>query len=59
VESQQPEIVKILLEHGASANVKDEHQQTPLHLAVYHGLPEVAKVLVDAGAPVTAKDEVA
>jgi ankyrin repeat protein len=58
VESNQPEIVSLLVEYGAKVSVKNEHGQMPLHLAVYHGWPKMVKTLVDHGAPITAPDDV-
>ena len=53
------EVTKILLEHGADANVLDEHNKTPLHWTIlgYHGSHEnkclnmtKVKILLEHGA---------
>jgi ankyrin repeat protein len=44
------EIVELLLDGGADANVKDEKGETPLHKAASGGHLEVAKLLLDHGA---------
>lgn len=38
--------VKVLLEHGADCGLKNEDEQTPLHLAAIHGRVKVIKELV-------------
>jgi ankyrin repeat protein len=58
VESNQPEIVSLLVSYGAKLSVRNAHGQMPLHLAVYHGWPGMVKTLVDHGAPITAADDV-
>eukprot|EP00802_Teleaulax_amphioxeia_P007529 Tamp_07536.p1 GENE.Tamp_07536~~Tamp_07536.p1 ORF type:complete len:216 (-),score=40.29 Tamp_07536:1797-2444(-) len=57
VESNQPEIVSLLVSYGAKLSVRNAHGQMPLHLAVYHGWPGMVKTLVDHGAPITAADD--
>ena len=44
------ETVKLLIEHGAAINVKDEDGATPLQLALDAGQVETAKLLVEKGA---------
>lgn len=44
------EITAALLNRGAKPNVFDEHGNTPLFLATYHGNGEAAELLVKAGA---------
>jgi hypothetical protein len=58
VESNQPEIVSLLVEYGAKVSVKNSHGQMPLHLAVYHGWPKMVKTLVEHEAPLTVPDDV-
>ena len=58
VESNQPHIVELLVNYGASLTIKNGHKQTPLHLAVYHGWPKMVRTLVDAGAPIFVQDDV-
>jgi ankyrin repeat protein len=42
--------VKLLLEHGADPNVKDNDGRTPLHYAADFDHPEVVKLLLEHGA---------
>jgi len=46
------EVVKVLLEHGASSTRSDSQGLTPLMCAIDKGHLEVAKVLIEHGAPV-------
>jgi len=46
----QQEIVRLLLEHGASPHMTDKYGKTPLELAREFGFDEIAKILVAAGA---------
>lgn len=50
------ERVDILLRAGASADVQDEFGETPLHLAVRHGLRHTAECLVTVGTDVNLVD---
>ena len=43
---QDPELVRILLEHGASINIADSRQQTPLHVAAAYGRYESLELLL-------------
>jgi ankyrin repeat protein len=52
----KPEIVQILLEKGADANVKDMCGFTLLMRAAEMGHPEIVKVLLDKGAQVNIKN---
>ena len=36
--------------NGADVDAKTDYQNTPLHIAAYHGHPEVAEVLLKHGA---------
>ncbi|KAH8977684.1 ankyrin repeat-containing domain protein [Lactarius hatsudake] len=47
-------ITRLLLEHGASINALDNHQETPLHVACSEGRSTIAQVLLDHGADVSA-----
>jgi ankyrin repeat protein len=42
-------VVKLLLDHEASANIVDVKGSTPLHLAAWAGKPEVVDVLLSHG----------
>jgi ankyrin repeat protein len=54
--SRITEIAQLLLEHGASVHVRNEHGQTPLHVASHHGLSGIVALLLKFGADVDAKD---
>jgi len=42
--------VRILIQHGAKINKKDEDGWTPLHAAAANGLPHIARYLISQGA---------
>ena len=44
------EIIKALIEAGASLEIKDEYDETALRTAVRYGRTEIANSLIDAGA---------
>ena len=46
----QQEIIRLLLEHGASPHMTDKYGKTPLELARKLGFQEIASLLVAAGA---------
>lgn len=50
-------IVRLLLEHGASVDIHDKHQQTPLVWCSY-GMTDVVRLLLDYGADVDARNRV-
>ena len=52
------ECVKILLEHGAQADVVDVNNSTPLHLSAANGDIDIAVLLLEREAKVDAKDKV-
>ena len=50
------EAAKLLIEHGADLNVRQEDGGTPLHIAVALGRAEIAELLIKEGADVAAKN---
>ena len=50
-----PKLVRLLLEHSASPNSRDQTGQTPLHHAAVHSFDSV-KLLLAAGADATVRD---
>jgi hypothetical protein len=50
-----PKIVRLLLEHSADPNGRDNHGRTPLHHAAVHSIDSV-KLLLAAGADAKARD---
>ena len=50
-----PKIVRLLLQHSANPNARDEQGRTPLHHAATHSL-DSTKLLLAAGADVKARD---
>ena len=57
VESDRPEITKVLLAAGANANTRDRAGETPLHKAAEKGSTAATRALLGAGAKVNALDE--
>ena len=45
--SGQIELAKLLLDHGANLNAKDDHGKTPLTIALEYKQTEMAKFLRD------------
>jgi ankyrin repeat protein len=54
---QRFEVVKFLLDLGASVDTADSVGRTPLHGAAALGYPEIVQLLVDHGAQLDAKDK--
>ncbi len=50
-------IIQWLLDRGANLNVRDDYEQTPLHLATRYERDEVAKALLDRGANLNVQDD--
>ncbi|MGC5271451.1 ankyrin repeat domain-containing protein, partial [Salmonella enterica] len=48
----------MLIEHGAKVNDYGTGSETPLLLAVRHGVPDVARMLLERGADPNARDKV-
>ena len=47
-----------LIDRGADVNARNEHGQTPLHLAAYRSEdPEIFALLLDSGADIEALEE--
>jgi len=55
VSSDNTELVKLLLEHGADARAKSKHGETALHSAASRGDTEIAAMLIERGADVNAE----
>ena len=51
----EAEVERLLLEHGADIEAKDNHGWTPLHWAAVYDFPEGARLLLEAGADVNAR----
>ncbi|MEM7228777.1 MAG: ankyrin repeat domain-containing protein [Planctomycetota bacterium] len=51
-EQAWPDIVRLLVEHGASANAQTDHGETPLLFASYHRADQSISLLLDADADV-------
>ncbi|MDJ0578866.1 ankyrin repeat domain-containing protein [Crocosphaera sp.] len=51
------EILKVLINHGADVNAKNEYGETPLHTAVLSENKEIVELLINHGADVNAKNE--
>ncbi|KAI9442915.1 ankyrin repeat-containing domain protein [Lactarius indigo] len=61
-QSDHPQIVRLLLEHGANPNIRDNRDRTPLHLVSSSHLElslrlEITRTLLAYGADVDAEDE--
>ncbi|KAL1967140.1 hypothetical protein VTN77DRAFT_3431 [Rasamsonia byssochlamydoides] len=52
------EVMRLLLEKGATVNATDDNGQTPLHWAASRGMIEVMKLLLEREAFINAKDNV-
>lgn len=56
VESNQPDVIQLLLLHGFNPDVRAKGGLTPLHLAVTNGQVECVRALVENGADVSVRD---
>lgn len=52
VKSGQVELAHVLAERGASVSVRDEHRQTPLHIAAENNDVRMTRLLLEAGADI-------
>ncbi|KAJ5681923.1 uncharacterized protein N7477_001863 [Penicillium maclennaniae] len=52
-----PDIARLLIEHGANLNLPNHYGRTPFHLTTLNNSVEVAGVLLDAGAEFETKDQ--
>jgi len=57
VHDDDPEVIRLLLKHGADPNLGDKDQDTPLIMASYNGQTEVVKLLIAAGADLNLQDK--
>ena len=55
--TDHPEVVEMLIKHGAEVNAKTDSGFVALFWAARYGHEQVAKVLIDNGADVSAKDK--
>ena len=55
--SDNPDLITILLDAGASLEARDRFDRTPLHCAVVSENPAVITVLLDAGADPKAESD--
>jgi ankyrin repeat protein len=52
-----PNVARLLLEHGADVNARENDHSTPLHVAAQYGKTAVVRVLLEHVANVGAEDE--
>lgn len=52
-----PEVVKLLLDRGAKAHVRDNGGNTALHIAAFHGCLEVSCILLRHNAEIDARND--
>jgi len=54
---KDPEVIRFLIEHGASLKEKNKYDSTPLHMACTKGHTEIAKLFIDLGLDVCLEDK--
>lgn len=54
--NENPQVLALLLDHGADVNARDKYNSTPLHDATYNENPDVLDLLIDHSADVNARD---
>ena len=52
-----PEVVRLLLDQGAKAHVRDNGGNTALHIAAFHGCLEVSCILLQHNAEIDARND--
>jgi len=56
-EGDYPQVIQLLLEHGANPNAQDNQRRTPLHLVSSSSRLDFARILLAHGADADAEDE--
>jgi ankyrin repeat protein len=56
-EKKDPEVAKILIDHGANLEITELYGFTPLHLSSFMGNMEIAVCLLSAGAKVNSRNK--
>ena len=54
-EGESLDVARLLIEHGAEVDARDEFGTTPLHAAVVRGSLDVVRLLIELGADIEAK----
>jgi len=57
VEFECPDIVELLINHGANANEMNNQNRIPLHYSTQYGHFKNSKCLINHGADIQAKDK--
>ncbi|MHC4663636.1 MAG: ankyrin repeat domain-containing protein [Planctomycetota bacterium] len=57
VEMEDPEVVKVLIRHGADINTQNKVLETPLNYALRYGKKDIAETLILLGADVNIPDK--
>jgi ankyrin repeat protein len=55
VQANQQDIAQLLIDEGATVDVRDTSDYTPLHNAAWNGNLEMVKLLLDSGADIDAR----